>query len=312
VSGDAGGVEAVAGRDATAPRDDRDAPASRGDGDLVGRIDWAAVAVPDVDGHGSRVARALANTRRGRWSGETALGPPRPGEPTLFAGAVAVRRAREHCHLPRYTHAPLDHPHIAIAEAHVARWPAGYALVREVVDTFNPLLDREVPPERWAQANGSGSHFDTYRFGVIYATIFDPIGLAQAFVHEAAHQKLFGLGVLIEHADRIVRNDPSRLYPSPIVVDRPRPMTAVLHAEYSFIHVAALELALLAALGDGPEDARPRAVLRSMLARNVARLTPGLQVIEAAIETDAAGDRFVGAFVPWAAQVLARARDVLA
>ncbi|MCA9688176.1 MAG: hypothetical protein KC636_01110 [Myxococcales bacterium] len=274
-------------------------------------LDWAALALPDPAGQGARIARALADARRGRWSGETALGRPRPGEPTLFDGAVAVRHARQRCHLPRYQHAPLDHPHIALAEELVANWPGGQELVRGVVDTFNPLLDREVPPEKWAFATGSASHFDTYRFGVIYATIFDPFGLAQAFVHEAAHQKLFGLGVLIEGADRIVRNDPARLYPSPIVLDRPRPMTAVLHAEFSFIHVTELELRLLDAFADRPDE-RPQAVLRAFLARNVARLGPGLETVKSAIETDAAGDQFVGAFVDWAADVLDRARSVLA
>lgn len=129
-------------------------------------------------------------------------------------------------------------------------------------------------------------------------------------MHEAAHQKLFGLGVLIEHADRIVRNDLTRLFPSPIV-ERPRPMTAVLHAEYSFIHVTELELRLLDVMCEQPGRERESKVLRSFLGRNVARLEPGLRTIESAIETDAAGDRFVGAFLPWAAQVLERARAIL-
>ncbi len=272
-------------------------------------LDWAALALPDPDGRGAALARALADARTGRWSGETALGRPRPGEPTLFDGAVAVRHARADCHLPRYSNAPLDHPHIAIAEAHVARWPGGYALVRELVDSYNPIFDSEVPPERWPSSAGSSSHFDKWRFGLIFATVYDPLGLAQAFVHEAAHQKLFGLGVLIEHADRIVRNDPARLFPSPIV-ERPRPMPAVLHAEYSFIHVTELELRLLEALDESCE--RERELLRSFLARNVARLEPGLRTIEAGIETDAAGDEFIGAFIPWAAQVLERGRTILA
>jgi HEXXH motif-containing protein len=274
-------------------------------------IDWAALALPDPQGRGAAIARAMADTRKGRWSGETSLGRPRPDEPTVFDGAVAIRHARATCHLPRYENAPLDHPHIAIAEALVARWPGGYALVRGLVDSYNPIFDSEVPPARWATSSGSSSHFDTWRFGLIFGTVYDPLGLAQAFVHEAAHQKLFGIGVLIEHADRIVRNDLTRLFPSPIV-ERPRPMTAVLHAEYSFIHVTELELRLLDALRDEPGRERERKVLRSFLAKNLARLDPGLRTIEAAIETDAAGDQFVGAFIPWARQVLDRARAVLA
>lgn len=273
-------------------------------------IDWAAMALPDPQGRGAAIARALADTRTGRWSGETSLGKPRADEPTAFDGAVALRHARAQCHLPRYENAPLDHPHIAIAEAHVACWPGGHALVRELVDSYNPIFDSEVPPERWAVSSGSSSHFDTWRFGLIFATVYDPLGLAQAFVHEAAHQKLFGLGVLIEHADRIVRNDLTRLFPSPIV-ERPRPMTAVLHAEYSFIHVTELELRLLDFMREQPGRERECKVLRSFLGRNVARLEPGLRTIESAIETDAAGDRFVGAFLPWAAQVLERARAIV-
>jgi hypothetical protein len=274
-------------------------------------IDWAALALPDPEGRGAAIARALADGRTGRWSGETSLGKPRPGEPTCFDGAVAIRHARAKCHLPRYENAPLDHPHIAIAEAHLARWPGGHALVRGLVDSYNPIFDSEVPPERWATSSGSSSHFDTWRFALVYATVYDPLGLAQAFVHEASHQKLFGIGVLIEQADRIVRNDPTRLFPSPIV-ERPRPMTAVLHAEYSFIHVTELELRLLDALRDEPNRERDLAVLRNFLARNLARLEPGLRTIESAIETDPAGDQFMGAFIPWATQVLERARTILA
>lgn len=278
--------------------------------DATQSIDWAALALPDPEGRGAAISRAMADTRTGRWSGETSLGKPKPDERTLFDGAVAIRHARERCHLPRYQNAPVDHPHITRAESLVARWPGGYALVRGLVDSYNPILDSEIPPERWATSSGSSSHFDTWRFGLIFGTIYDPLGLAQAFVHEAAHQKLFGIGVLIEHADRIVRNDLTRLFPSPIV-ERPRPMTAVLHAEYSFIHVTELELRLLEALPDEPERGRERKILRSFLAKNLARLEPGLRTIEAAIETDAAGDQFVGAFIPWARQVLDRARMML-
>lgn len=274
-------------------------------------LDWAALALPDAAGEGARIARRLARTREGRWAGESALGPPRPGEPTLFDGAVALRHARPRCLLPRYTNGELDHPNLAIAEAEVARWPAGYALVRELIDTFNPILDAEVPRERWAEARGSSSHFDKRRFGLVFATYYDPRGLAQAFVHEAAHQKLFGLGVLVERADRIVVNDPERLYPSPIVLDRPRPMTAVLHGEYSFIHVTELLLRMIEAQAERGDDPRERLALRTFLERNVQRLTPGLETIREHIETDAAGERFVGAFVEWAEDVLRRGREWL-
>ncbi|MCB9766395.1 MAG: HEXXH motif domain-containing protein [Alphaproteobacteria bacterium] len=272
-------------------------------------LDWAALAVPDLDGEGARVARAMANTRSGRWSGETSMGPPQPGEPTIFDGQVAVRHARERCHQhPRYLNGDLHHPNIAAGEALVALWPEGYALVREAVDTFNPILDAGIPEEAWGRARGSSSHFDKHRFGLMFATYYDPFGLAQAFVHEAAHQKLFGFGVRLDDADRILDHRPDELYESPVVLDRLRPMPAVLHAQYSFMHVTALNVTLFEQ-ATSPEQ---REVARMFLTRNVERMTKGYHTLEAHARTDTVGEAFMRGFMGWSMGVLERGRALLA
>jgi len=264
-------------------------------------LDWEALARPDPEGRGARLARRLADRWTGRWSGSTALGGPGPGEPTLFDGGVALRHAWDRCHLPRYHNGELDHPNLAAAEALVRRWPAGFGLAREAIEVFNPITDEAVPESTWGRALGSSSHFDKRCLGLVFATYYDPFGLAQAFVHEAAHQKLFGLGVRIEDAEHLVSNPASELYPSP-VVDRPRPMTAVVHAQFSFMHVTALDIVLV----ETAADARERDLARRFLARNVERMERGYRTLADHAQVDEPGAQFMAGFMAWSREVLDR------
>ena len=115
-----------------------------------------------------------------------------------------------------------------------------------------------------------------------------------------AHQKLRALGVSFESAARLVTNPPTQMFDSPIRKDKPRPMTAVLHAQYSFIHVTALDLYML----PGARDEDERQQILMLLARNVPRMQAGYTEIEKNIQVDAAGKRFVDAFMAWSQRVL--------
>jgi hypothetical protein len=84
-------------------------------------------------------------------------------------------------------------------------------------------------------------------------------------------------------------------------------MTAVFHAEYSFIYVTQLYLTMLAA---DPEE-ETRKYLSMLLQTLVPRMEAGLEVIEANIKVDSIGRPFVDGFMDWAGRVLAESRAIL-
>lgn len=272
------------------------------------RIEWERCAEPQDDQHDTDVVldfvtntvcpqRRAPHRRR------------RPGAaPTIFDGAVAVRYIAEVCpgH-PRNQNGPLRHPHIQRAVDYVRRWPAAFRQFQRIMDTFHPMIDVTVPPEEYGTRLGSNSHADEDKFGTMYGTIFDPIGLAEAMVHEMAHNKLRGLGVFVETANRIVTNPPDELYESPIRKDRLRPMCAVLHAQYSFIYVTALDLKMI----EVECDELARHNMLSLLANNVPRMEAGYDEIRASIRLDPPGRLFVEGFFRWSDRVLAEGNRLL-
>ena len=139
-----------------------------------------------------------------------------------------------------------------------ASWPVAFRQCQRLLEAIHPAIDRRFPLESDAIYRGSSSHSYERLFGTVWLTVMCPIGAAEAIVHEMAHQKLRVLGVSFELASRVVGNDRRSLYVSPIVKDRLRPMTAVLHAQYSYIHVTQLDIHIL----DSERNDRRRDVLR--------------------------------------------------
>jgi HEXXH motif-containing protein len=232
---------------------------------------------------------------------------PVDGAATLCDGSVAIRPAPEGGLMTdRIGPARLDHPNLAAAAAFLTRWPAGYAQFSRLVDTVYPYTDPQ-QARLGEGALGSSSHSYEEDFGSVHATLDNALGFAQALIHEMAHQKLRALGVSIETAERLIANDPSQRFESPIRKDQTRPMTAVFHAQYSFIHVTALDLYMLAAA----QTERERQHILMLLARNVPRMQEGYEEVSRRIETDAAGRQFVDAFMKWSQDVLQRGQAEL-
>ncbi len=274
---------------------------------IVETVDWARMAQPQDDGYDTEVTLQLAE------NGVTPLRPlpyrrrPPDGAATFCDGAVAVRQApvrgmMTDALLP----ARVDHPNIAAGGALLSRWPAAYRQFTRLIDTVYPYTDPE-QARMGGQALGSSSHSYEEDFGSIHATVDDALGFAQALIHEMAHQKLRALGVSIENAERLITNSCSEVFESPIRKDRKRPMSAVVHAQYSFIHVTALDLYMLARANSRQE----RQLILMLLARNVPRMKSGYEELARHVKTDEAGRQFIDAFMRWSSDVLARGQAEL-
>jgi len=270
-------------------------------------VDWARMAEPQSDGYDTDVTLRLAET------GVTPLRPlpyrrrPTDGEATFCDGAVAVRQAplrglMTDALLP----AKVDHPNIAAGGVLLSRWPDAYQQFTRLIDTVYPYTDPE-QARQGDQALGSSSHSYEEDFGSLHATVDSALGFAQALIHEMAHQKLRALGVSIESAERLITNSPSEEFESPIRKDRKRPMSAVVHAQYSFIHVTALDLYMLA----NANGERERQFILMLLARNVPRMKSGYEEVATHVKTDEAGRQFIDAFMHWSSDVLERGQAEL-
>lgn len=263
-------------------------------------FDWSRVAEPQPDQYDTEVALERLRQMRGFRR------PPLGDTPTIFDGAVAVRPLEGPYLKIGFSSAPLEDKRICLAESYVRQWPAAFQQFKGLMYAFYPLNDisgTRIRPGR----KGYASHAFESHIGTMCASIEDPIGTAEAFVHEMAHNKLRSLGIMFESTQGFITNDPEDLYLSPIRIGVLRPMTAVFHAEYSFIYVTQLYLVMLAA---EPEE-ETRKYLLTLLRAVVTRMEAGFKVIEANIQVDSIGRPFVDGFMDWAGRVLADGRAIL-
>jgi len=271
-------------------------------------IDWSRMARPQRDGYDTEVVLRLVST-------EVTPRRPRPyrrapidGAVALFDGRVAVRN-RDSGGLagPRYAAASPNHPNLARAERLLGSWPEVAAQFPDLIDTIQIWTDSTKSPEQWQSTVGSSSHSLENEFGTIMATVDSDVGLTLAMVHEMAHHKLRAMGVSLAEADRLVTNNPKELYFSPIV-NRKRPMMAVLHAQYSFIHVVCMECAIYMAEANSIQE-KARAI--ALLPGHVAKMEEGWRQIIGNVRTDAEGVAFMEEFMSWSRLALYKAREIL-
>jgi hypothetical protein len=270
--------------------------------------DWSRLARPQADGYDTAYILHLAQSSGSLLRPDPWRRRSPAGAPTLFEGRVAIRN-RDSGGLPSPPYAPLspDHPNLPAGEAVLRHWPEAAEQYAALIDTVQPWTDTGIPASDRAYP-GSSSHSEEAEFGTIMLTADNPFGVAQAMVHEMAHHKLRALGVSLMKAERIVANAPEELYTSPIVVGRKRPMTAVLHAQYSFIHVTALDLKVYE---NAPSSSDLRSQAIYLLARNVPRMEAGHEEISGHLRTDKQGAAFCGAFMRWSGEVLKAGHAVL-
>ena len=275
-------------------------------------IDWSRLAEPQTDQYDTDVILRIASSTTSKGRPQECERTPVDGAPSAFDGRVAIR----HVYRPlpefkqlslKYPDAPTDHPNIGLAAELIRTWPVAFEQCQRLLDAIHPATDPSFPTESVEIYRGSSSHSFERHFGTMWATIFCPIGLAEAIVHEMAHQKLRVLGVSFLSATTVVGNDPTTVYASPIIKDRLRPMTAVLHAEYSYVHVTALDIHLL----EAEQNAVRREALRRVLQRNLSRIQEGYETIHQHFELGKHGREFMEGFLGWIQRTIESARALV-
>lgn len=137
-------------------------------------------------------------------------------------------------------------------------------------------------------------------WGWIYVSADSPSGFAEGVVHEMGHWKLRALGVQFESWNNLLLDHrPEDLYVSPVRKDIARPMGAVLHAQYSYIHVAKMCISILKATPNPTKDDFDWTTLQ------LRRITEGQETLrEHAQGTPGAGIQFLAGLDDWTTRVL--------
>jgi HEXXH motif-containing protein len=264
----------------------------------VETIAWERMAQPQDDHYDTEVTLALATSNGYRRR------EPGPGA-TLLDGAIALAPDPDLLFAPDCEPADPGHPNVARVERLLRRWPAVFAQARKLLDTIVLFHHRSFTSDMVVGSIcGPGSR----GFGSIATTVDHHVGFAEAIVHEMGHHKLRALGVDFERAGRIVRNPRGQTYPSPIRYDCLRPMTAVLHAQYSYTYIIQLDLKILEAREDRERDAQ---IVSGSLSVILPKLEFGLEVLKEHLEADSAGDAFVAGLYSWTDRLLAEGDDWL-
>ena len=261
-------------------------------------IIWKRVAEPQEDQYDSLVTLHFAREKGYER-------PPVGDAPAILDGKVALSDAIW-CVGPYCEPAPPDHPNVEKGCELVRQWDAVFTQLQTLTDSVSIFLDSR--SELYENTTGSMSTHDRETFGRVAATVNTAAGFAHALVHEMSHNKLRALGIRFESAERIIRNSPGQKYLSPIRYDCLRPMQAVFHAQYSFTHVAALDIEVI---NSGKHVELNPIICRHSLADKLPKLQFGLNVIRRNIEVDDAGADFMIGFFDWSERVLAAGFGIL-
>lgn len=135
----------------------------------------------------------------------------------------------------------LAHPVLAHAEIILQAWPEARSEAAILLDEIQSLLPSANATFSMAALGGSCGPWRGW--GSIMVEASNPVGYAEGVLHELAHHKLRALQIdMEEHDGAILLNGPEELYESGVRKDKLRPMSAVLHAHYSYLHVTEIEL----------------------------------------------------------------------
>ena len=125
-------------------------------------------------------------------------------------------------------------------------------------------------------------------------------------VHEMAHMKLFTMGIDYDHATVIIKNGLDEKYYSPIK-ECERPITALFHAVYSFIHILHLNNLIMKNYTANENISTFLSTTKDTLEK----MQIGCEIIIKHIKTGHQGKLFVNEFIDWAEVTMYETKEIL-
>lgn len=258
--------------------------------------DWGIMAFPKKNGSDTTLFLKYAKD-----SNLTIEPKATSKEQRIFNDKVALRHFKwETNFLNSFEHAPFNHSSIKEAEDLVALWPEVHRQFGALIQAFNPMLIKGVEDKK--SHSSSNSHQPDATLGAVWATVHNPVLLAQAFVHELAHNKLFALGQHFIAISPLFKNESNEVFDSPIRLDIPRPISAVFHGVYAFTHVLALDNILFE---KGSKKHQKQCL--NLMKLNALRVKKGLDLIQKCAKLTIEGEAFMNPFYKWATQEITKA-----
>lgn len=207
---------------------------------------------------------------------------------------------------PSFEFAKHSDPRLALAAELFETWPEQVVQAQRLMSFLCPIIDTSHPDDEAHQMVGGTCGGTNEPLG-IYSTLNDPIFFVEGIAHELAHWKLHILGVHLENWDSLVGNRVDEFYTSPVRKDKPRPMGAVLHAQYSYVHVTEMGNRVF------NHAKLPRYRHREMLELNLSRISEGFVTLtENFRPADEFGQKWFTLFQTWTAEVMKTAQNLLA
>lgn len=265
------------------------------------QIDWRRVAKPQPDGYDIAVTRAML-AEFGPYAVRPRRAIPESARLVWEHGITKFVTLADNVPPSAALKDMTDGPRIAAGLALLDLWPDGREQSAQMLLALAPLTMGH-PQE--SHGCTCGNYGDDW--GWIYVTADNAWGFAEGIVHETAHWKLRAFGVWFEEwTPFLLQNRLEDRYVSPVRKDMARPMGAVLHAQFSYVHVAKMCAEMLRAA------AVPQAHTVDWTALQLTRIAEGQATLqEHAVGTPGVGDAFLAGFYDWTEEVLADGRAVV-
>lgn len=202
-------------------------------------MNLAKMVWPQANGYDSLVF----NTLTGENVGKSELHPDAVANDLIFAGKVRVGYFEQDImNPPRYQKAFACAEVFRQAEHYLQAWPEMYEQIKILVKVIQPFYDTTIHPKHIEFAVGSSSSSIGLPLGYICLTVDNPIGVAQAIVHELAHQKIRAIGIIENNTDAIFSNAP--YVSAPLNINQRVLPAAAFHDIYTFTHILQLNISM--------------------------------------------------------------------
>jgi hypothetical protein len=274
-------------------------------------VAWERVAEPQADLSDVEILQKVAHDLYGYTPRQ-----PAADAMTMMGGRVEVKLEppMNYENIVRFTREELDQSPIIENLDHILSLTSCYETIAEFLDAFHPT--------RWARAESN-----SLGYGCACGPMKNPASGAievqstcahftsggDGMVHEVWHQRIHALGIDFEtHQGLFFENTDDEVYDSPIRKDKPRPMPAVIQAQYSYIGVTDFYRTVIDQLFKDDENLssyRGQVVsLEGYLntnARNVLRIREGVDTIRTHLRpTPDIGERYFQGYMNYAQRVI--------